>query len=118
MHVGSRHTAEPFVTKDGSEVREIVAGETVARNQSLAEALLQEGEATQCHYHATSEEIYFVVEGHGEMELEGERTEVGPEDAVLIPPGAFHQIRAVGGPLRFLCICAPPYRHEDTHFER
>ena len=117
MHIGSRNHAEPFVTKDGSEVRVIVAGETVARNQSLAEALLQEGETTQRHYHATSEEIYFVVEGCGEMELEGERTEVGPEDAVLIPRGAFHQIRAVGGPLRFLCICAPPYRHEDTHFE-
>jgi len=38
-------------------------------------------------------------------------------DAVLIPPGAWHQIRALDGRLRFLCCCAPPYRHEDTFFE-
>jgi mannose-6-phosphate isomerase-like protein (cupin superfamily) len=34
---------------------------------------------------------------------------------VLIPPGERHQITATDdGPLRFLCCCSPPYRHEDT----
>ena len=39
----------------------------------------------------------------------------GPGDAILIPPGAWHQITA-DQPLRFLCCCAPPYAHEDTYF--
>jgi mannose-6-phosphate isomerase-like protein (cupin superfamily) len=52
------------------------------------------------------------------MEIDGERRRVGPGDAILIAPGARHQIRAdAGRPLRFLCCCAPPYRHEDTYFE-
>jgi len=51
------------------------------------------------------------------MEVDGDRRAVGPGDAVLIPPGAWHQITAAGhGGVRFLCACAPPYRHEDTFF--
>ncbi len=69
------------------------------------------------HYHRESEEIYYLVEGSGEMELDGESAPVAAGDAILIPPGAWHQIRAgAGGPLRLLCACAPPYRHEDTYF--
>jgi quercetin dioxygenase-like cupin family protein len=51
------------------------------------------------------------------MEVDGETREVGPGDAILIPPGARHTLR--GGPdgARLLCSCAPPYRHEDTFFD-
>jgi len=50
------------------------------------------------------------------MEIDGETREVGAGDAILIPAGAWHQITATER-LRFLCCCAPPYRHEDTFFE-
>jgi mannose-6-phosphate isomerase-like protein (cupin superfamily) len=110
--------AEPFTTADGSTIRELLALPTApVRNQSLAEATLEPGQATERHYHADSEEIYFVVEGSGEMELDGERRRLGVGDAVLIPPGARHQIRADVDGLRFLCCCAPAYRHEDTFFD-
>ncbi len=49
------------------------------------------------------------------MEVDGETREVGADDAILLPPGAWHIIRA-RTPLRFLCSCAPPYSHEDTYF--
>jgi mannose-6-phosphate isomerase-like protein (cupin superfamily) len=118
MDVRSRRDSQPFVTADGSEIRVLLdAAAGGARHQSLAEALLQDGEATRRHYHAETEEIYVVLDGRGEMEVDGARQLVGPEDAVLIPPGARHEIRAVGGPLRFLCACAPPYRDEDTFFD-
>jgi mannose-6-phosphate isomerase-like protein (cupin superfamily) len=110
--------AEPFTTADGSTIRELLGLPTApVRNQSLAEATLTGGQATERHYHAESEEIYYVVEGSGEMELDGERRPVSVGDAVLIPPGARHQIRADADGLRFLCCCAPAYRHEDTHFD-
>jgi mannose-6-phosphate isomerase-like protein (cupin superfamily) len=51
------------------------------------------------------------------MEIDGERREVGEGDAILIPPGAWHQLRATGGPLRLLCCCAPPYSDDDTFLE-
>jgi mannose-6-phosphate isomerase-like protein (cupin superfamily) len=118
VEIRSLAQAEPFTTKDGSTIRELLGLPTSsARNQSLAEASLPAGGATERHYHRESEEIYYLVEGSGEMELDGERRDVAPGDAILIPPGAWHQIRAdEGQELRFLCCCAPPYRHEDTFF--
>jgi mannose-6-phosphate isomerase-like protein (cupin superfamily) len=112
VKLSSLAAADAFTTADGSTIRELWH----THAQSLAEASLETGQATQRHYHRASEEIYFLLEGHGRMELDGEEREVGPGDAVLIPPGAWHQITA-SAPLRFLCCCAPPYAHDDTFFD-
>jgi mannose-6-phosphate isomerase-like protein (cupin superfamily) len=119
VDVRSRFDAAPFTTKDGSEIRVLLdADVAAAANQSLAEAVLAPGQATERHYHARTEEIYFLLEGAGEMEVDGDMRTVGPGDAVLIPPGARHRITATDdGPLRFLCCCAPAYSHEDTFFD-
>jgi quercetin dioxygenase-like cupin family protein len=116
VEVRARGRAEPFTTKDGSTIRELL-GRGTAVNQSLAEATLAPGQATQRHYHALTEEIYYLVAGSGEMEVDGERAQVGPEDAVLIPPGARHQLTAGPDGCRLLCCCAPAYAHEDTYFD-
>lgn len=117
MEIRSRDAATPFATKDGSTIREFLGLATApVRNQSLAEATVGPGQQTERHYHRESEEFYYVLEGTGELEVDGERTRVAPGDAILIPPGAWHQIHA-DKELRFLCCCAPPYRHEDTYFE-
>jgi len=84
--------------------------------QSLAEATVPTGGSTQRHYHKVSEEFYFILDGRGRMEIDGETREVGPGDAILIAAGAWHTISAAER-LRFLCCCAPPYAHEDTYFE-
>lgn len=106
----------PFTTKDGSSIRSLLdRANAPVSNQSLAEATLATGAETQRHFHKLSEEFYYLLEGRGMMEINGEVIEVGPGDAVLIPAGAWHQIRALD-PLRFLCCCAPPYSHEDTYF--
>ena len=112
MHVAARDELRAFTTKDGSEIREFHHTEL----QSLAEASLAPGPSTQRHYHAASEEIYVVLEGEGELEVDGERRRVGVGDAALIAAGAWHEISATS-PLRFLCCCAPPYADDDTFFE-
>jgi mannose-6-phosphate isomerase-like protein (cupin superfamily) len=118
VEIRTREDAAPFTTADGSTIRVLLDGETGTRNQSLAEAWLEPGQATQRHYHAASEELYVLLDGEGELEVDGERSHVGPGAAILIPPGARHQIRASeSGPLRFLCCCAPPYSHDDTFFD-
>ena len=111
MNVTSLATATPFTTKDGSTIRELHHSDA----QSLAEATLPAGRSTQRHYHRESEEIYFLLEGEGTLELHGESRHVAPGDAILIPPGAWHEISALSD-LRFLCCCAPPYSHDDTYF--
>jgi len=112
VNVTSLSAAEPFTTKDGSTIRELHHTEL----QSLAEATLEPGRSTQRHYHRDAEEIYFVLEGAGDLEVDGTAERVEAGDAALIPRGAWHEIRA-STPLRFLCCCAPPYSHDDTFFE-
>ncbi len=119
MQLRSRDDATPFTTKDGSTIRVLLdAAEGGAANQSLAEAELQPGQATERHYHAATEELYVLLDGSGVMEVDGEQGEVVAGEAILIPPGAWHEIRAgADAPLRFLCCCAPQYSHDDTYFE-
>jgi mannose-6-phosphate isomerase-like protein (cupin superfamily) len=112
MDVTSLAAVEPFTTKDGSSIRELQHTQA----QSLAEAKLEPGQVTERHYHRDSEEIYFLLDGTGVLELDGQLRDVQPGDAVLIPPGTWHQIRALE-PLRFLCCCSPAYAHSDTFFE-
>lgn len=109
----------PFTTADGSTIRSILDRTNApVERQSLAEASLPPGGVTQRHYHRASEEFYFILTGTARMELDGQFQDVGPGDAILIPPGAWHQITATGEEdLRLLCCCAPPYSHEDTFFE-
>jgi mannose-6-phosphate isomerase-like protein (cupin superfamily) len=117
MHVVSIATQKPFTTRDGSTIRSILDRTNApVRQQSLAEASLEAGRLTERHYHRASEEFYFILEGSGEMRLGEETREVGPGDAILIPPNTWHSIKARTA-LRFLCCCAPPYSHEDTFLE-
>jgi mannose-6-phosphate isomerase-like protein (cupin superfamily) len=105
---------EPFVTKDGSTIRELHHTSV----QSLAEATLEVEQATERHYHRSAEEIYFVLKGQGKMEVDGETSFLKQGDSVLIPAGAWHELENNGtSELRILCMCAPPYSHDDTFFE-
>jgi mannose-6-phosphate isomerase-like protein (cupin superfamily) len=116
MDIRNLNDVPAFVTKDGSEIRELLAHRnSCIRRQSLAEARLPEGGATTPHLHPETEEIYYVLEGRGVMRIEQETREVGPGDAIAIPPGLVHTIRNSGSEtLRFLCCCAPAYEHTDT----
>ena len=113
MNLQSLRRAEPFTTKDGSTIRKLHRTSV----QSLAEATLEPGQATERHYHARSEEIYLVTKGSGELEVDGETRHVRPGDAILISPGTWHTIENNGtSELTILCMCSPPYSHEDTFF--
>ncbi len=116
MDIRNLDEVPAFTTKDGSEIRELLAHRNSAiRNQSLAEARLQPGASTQEHYHPRAEEIYYITRGTGRMRIEGELHEVKPGDAIAIPPGRKHKIWNTGGDtLRFLCCCAPAYEDSDT----
>lgn len=117
MHVRAYADIEPFVTLDGSEIREWAGRVSApAQNQSLAEAAIPTGGATTEHYHVTSEELYLVTAGRGRLILDGEERNIGVGDCVLIPPGARHKLFNVGeGTLRVVCACSPAYADEDTH---
>ena len=116
MDIQNLEIVPAFTTKDGSEIRELLAHRNSGiRNQSLAEARLPARGSTREHYHPLAEEIYYITHGRGRIRIEGETREVGIGDAIAILPGQKHKIWNLGTePLRLLCCCAPGYEHADT----
>jgi mannose-6-phosphate isomerase-like protein (cupin superfamily) len=68
----------------------------------------------EVHYHQKHTEIYYILEGEGFIELDGERTPVKPGTAILIPPGVRH--RTLGN-IRLLNIPIPPFDPSDELFD-
>lgn len=116
MEIINRSASAPFKTKDGSTIRSLLdRTNSSATQQSLAEAAVPPGRATQPHRHPRTEEIYYILVGTGRVTVGDEASDVGPLDAILIPPDTRHTIHNTGAePLVFLCCCAPPYSHDDT----
>ena len=116
MHIHNIAGVPAFTTKDGSEIRELLAHRnSCIQKQSLAEARVLPGTSTAPHYHPLTEEIYYILEGTGRMTIGEESCDVNPGDAIAIPPRTIHTITATSDvPLKFLCCCAPGYEHSDT----
>jgi mannose-6-phosphate isomerase-like protein (cupin superfamily) len=116
MRIEKLEGVEPFITKDGSEIRELAGVPTGnAVNQSLAEATVPAGGETQEHYHPESEEIYFFTSGSGRLRLDADESDVAAGDTVVIPPGTRHKLWNTGAdPLKLLCCCSPAYSDDDT----
>jgi len=116
MDIRSLEQMPAFITKDGSEIRELLAHRnSVIRHQSLAEARLPVRSNTQEHYHLQAEEIYYITHGTGRIRIGDEVQDVKPGDAIAIPPGQRHKLWNTGDePLRLLCCCAPAYEHDET----
>lgn len=112
----ARDEIAPYITKDGSEIRELLHPACHAvRQQSLAEAVVPPGTTTLLHRHAKTEEIYHVTRGHGRMTLGDEQFTIGVGDSIAILPGTPHCVANTGPTaLHLLCCCSPAYAHEDT----
>jgi hypothetical protein len=119
MEVTNLDRVPAFITKDGSEIRELLAHRNSSiRNQSLAEARLPVGAATQEHYHPQTEEIYFITHGTGRMRIAGEVREVG-----WVMPSPFSPASATnsGTPARSRSACsaaAPQPMNTRTRLSR
>lgn len=115
-HITHYQQLKSYITQDGSHIREIMHPAIHAsKKQSLAEATLPPGESTRLHKHRLSEELYFVTNGEGIMQLGNEQLNIKPGDCICIAPGTPHSLHNTGSdPLTILCCCSPAYSHEDT----
>lgn len=106
----------PYITKDGSEIRELMHPSVQGnKQQSLAEATVLVGGKTLLHKHTVTEELYHITRGRGLMTLGDKSFEVIINDTVCILPGTAHCIENLGEePLVLLCCCSPAYAHDDT----
>ena len=117
MDVKNIDQVTAFTTKDGSEIRELLAHRnSCIRNQSLAEARLPAGTATTPHYHPLTEEIYYILAGTGRMQI-------GAETATSVPamPSLFRPARRTKSPTPArsrcdFCAAAHPPTSTTTRF--
>jgi mannose-6-phosphate isomerase-like protein (cupin superfamily) len=80
---------------------------------SLAHAIVPVGQTSLAHSLKTSE-VYYILNGTGEMHIDGEVQPVEPGDAIYIPPNAVQFIHNSGvESLIFICLVDPAWRRED-----
>jgi mannose-6-phosphate isomerase-like protein (cupin superfamily) len=102
--------ARDAVAPDGSDVRVLLGLEA----GGMAHFELASGNTSTAVTHATIEEIWLFLSGHGEMwRRQGQREEVVPLEAgvcVTIPLGTHFQFRSLGSePLRAVGVTMPPW---------
>jgi mannose-6-phosphate isomerase-like protein (cupin superfamily) len=104
-----------FEAGDLSILREVLSPlkDAVSSRYSLAHARVLPGEGTRWHSMKTTE-VYYILAGRGEMQIDEERNLVEPGAVIYIPPNSRQRIRNVGNTdLEFLCIVDPAWRRED-----
>ena len=115
MYIRDLKECDEFTAGDGCSLRELLHPDKaeLALRYSLAHAVVPPGMTTRPHRLATSE-VYYIMEGEGVMQINGESRPVLPGQAVYIPPRATQNIRNAGTrDLVFLCIVDPAWRKED-----
>jgi mannose-6-phosphate isomerase-like protein (cupin superfamily) len=79
---------------------------------------LQPGEEIGEEVHEDRDQFFRVEEGEGEVWIDGNRSKIEDDHAILVPAGARHNIVNTGSePLRFYTLYAPP-EHRDGIVQR
>jgi mannose-6-phosphate isomerase-like protein (cupin superfamily) len=126
LPLGRREAGEGTVAPDGSAIRILIDNRHGASRASLCEAALDPNAISRAVRHQTVEEIWYVIEGGGEVwrrppgSANAEPATVTSGDALVIPTGCELQFRAGSQGLRFLCYTSPPWpgAHEAVLLER
>ena len=79
-----------------------------AKNFSLGYVTLEPNGGQVPWHNQEQEEVYFILQGVGEMCLGSERTGVRNGQAVYIPPGVFHQLTNTGSEPMIMIYCYGP----------
>ena len=112
--------------KDLKKCKEIVAGDNTTLREllnplkedivircSLAHAKVKSGEITYAHRLRNSE-VYYILEGEGEMYIGKEKEKIFAGQVIYIPPNSVQRIKNTGvNDLTFLCIVDPAWRPKD-----
>jgi mannose-6-phosphate isomerase-like protein (cupin superfamily) len=83
-----------------------------AKDEAAAEIHHVEIQDAKLHYHARTDEFYYVISGNGTMILDDEEIELHEGVVVYVPRGVKH--KAVGK-LTVLTVCIPRGVLDDIH---
>lgn len=95
VHVVRRDDVAPIDLPGGSWSRVLLTRERVGSDTALGVSSFAPGTQTASLNHAT-DELAYVLSGHGELWLEDEVVPYGPESALFIPAGVWHVVANPG----------------------
>ncbi len=94
-----------------THVNDLVMDRSQATASEVFIVELAPGEAPPLHQHHDTEQIFYILEGNGRLEIGTDATpySVNPGDVVRIPPATLHTIHCLGATtLRYLAVdCFP-----------
>ncbi len=104
-----------FYTPEKCFITEIL-NTTKHRECSIARARVEPGVTTEWHWLQETDEMYYILSGKGQFEMDGDFIgAVVKDDLVFIPRNAYQRIKNITDQdLIFLCICTP--RFEPAHY--
>ena len=111
-------TATHFLRRDPAEIQPWAetCGQirTVIEEQDEAAAEVHHVEIqdAKLHYHQKTDEVYYVIQGHGTMLLDDEVIELHEGVVVYVPRGVRHKAK---GDLTVLVVCVPAGVLGDGH---
>lgn len=117
MLIKNTRAVPPFIAGDKTVIRELLhpKNETVDINYSVAHASVLVGEASLPHS-LNSSEVYYILQGRGEVYIDDASKPVQVGDIVFIPPKATQYIKNTGTEvLSFLCIVEPFWTADSEH---
>jgi quercetin dioxygenase-like cupin family protein len=119
-------TKQPQRYRFPTHINDLVMDRSQASASEVFIVVISPGGAPPLHQHDDTEQIFYVLEGRGRLEIGGESEDflVEPGDVVRIPPSTLHAIHCLGTTdLRYLAIdCFPGGRPDaeptwDAHVQ-
>jgi mannose-6-phosphate isomerase-like protein (cupin superfamily) len=105
------NTEHPKRYRFPTHINDLVMDRSEASCTEVFIVILGPGESPPLHQHDDFEQVYYVLDGHGRLEIgsEGETYPVNPGDVVRIPPSTRHRIYCLGdAELKYLAIDSFP----------
>jgi mannose-6-phosphate isomerase-like protein (cupin superfamily) len=115
LFIKDSNSCEKITAGDNTILRELLnpQKEDISVRYSLAHARLKPGQKSLAH-RLKSTEVYYIIEGQGEMYIDDEKENVSAGQAIYIPPNSVQKIKNIGTTdLTFLCIVDPAWKPED-----
>jgi mannose-6-phosphate isomerase-like protein (cupin superfamily) len=115
MLIKNLKKCEEIIAGDNSILKELLnpLKDDIITSYSLAHARVKPGEITYAHK-LKSSEVYYLLEGEGEMYIDNEKEKVLAGQVIYIPPNSVQRIKNTGrSDLIFLCIVDPAWKPED-----
>jgi mannose-6-phosphate isomerase-like protein (cupin superfamily) len=99
-------------TESNSDFRRVLY---TGRQLQLVLMALRPGEEIGEEVHPDRDQFFRIEQGQGEVWIDGVRSRVANDFAILVPAGARHNVKNTGqGPLQLYTLYAPPEHKDGT----